>query len=253
MTDLPGRRADRPARPDRPADRDAADRAPGQTVTARCEEVDGLRETHRLALSDRGYEHPHPPWTFRGARLRAGVVGRRDHAEVEDRVKGIKRIGLGLLPSKSWQANAAWVLAATIAADLDAWTRLLLLPDEPELAAAEPETIRTKLYHLPAPGTPPTPVGAPCTSTAPGPGQQRSPPPGSGSPASRPSPDRPATTPTTPESRAPHHPRARGTRRHRSVTRRPVPRRHGTYGAASRSRPRGQSLGRIEADAPRHQ
>ena len=74
----------------------------------------------------------------------------RDHAEVEDRVKAIKRIGLGLLPSKSWQLNAAWVLAATLAADLDAWTRLLLLHDEPELATAEPATIRRKLYHLPA-------------------------------------------------------------------------------------------------------
>ncbi|MET9913787.1 hypothetical protein ABZZ74_44815 [Streptomyces sp. NPDC006476] len=52
----------------------------------------------------------------------------RDHAEVEDRVKAIKRIGLGLLPSKSWQLNAAWLLATTI--DLDAWTRLLLLHDE---------------------------------------------------------------------------------------------------------------------------
>ena len=74
----------------------------------------------------------------------------RDHAEVEDRVKAIKRVGLGLLPSKSWQINAAWVLAATLAADLDAWTRLLLLHDEPEPAKAEPETIRRKLYHLPA-------------------------------------------------------------------------------------------------------
>ncbi|MFG2563658.1 IS1380 family transposase [Streptomyces sp. NPDC048496] len=74
----------------------------------------------------------------------------RDHAEVEDRVKAIKRVGLGLLPSKSWQLNAAWVLAATLAADLDAWMRLLLLHDEPELAAAEPKTIRRKLYHLPA-------------------------------------------------------------------------------------------------------
>lgn len=74
----------------------------------------------------------------------------RDHAEVEDRVKAIKRVGLGLLPSKSWQLNAAWVLAATLAADLDAWMRLLLLHDEPELAAAEPETLRMKLYHLPA-------------------------------------------------------------------------------------------------------
>jgi len=74
----------------------------------------------------------------------------RDHAEVEDRVKAIKRVGLGLLPSKSWQLNAAWVLAAALAADLDAWTRLLLLHDEPELAAAQPETLRMKLYHLPA-------------------------------------------------------------------------------------------------------
>jgi hypothetical protein len=74
----------------------------------------------------------------------------RDHTEVEDRVKAIKRVGLGLLPSKSWRLNAAWVLAATIAADLDAWTRLLLLHDEPELATAEPATIRRKLYHLPA-------------------------------------------------------------------------------------------------------
>ncbi|MFE2179258.1 hypothetical protein [Streptomyces sp. NPDC059455] len=55
----------------------------------------------------------------------------RDHAEIEDRVKTIKRVGLGLLPSRSWQLNAAWVLAATLAADLDAWTRLLLLHDEP--------------------------------------------------------------------------------------------------------------------------
>ncbi|MFD8393478.1 transposase [Streptomyces sp. NPDC059680] len=73
----------------------------------------------------------------------------RDHAEVEDRVKAIK-VGLGLLPSKSWQLNAAWVLAATLAADLDAWTRLLVLHDEPDLAKAEPETTRMKLYHLPA-------------------------------------------------------------------------------------------------------
>ncbi|MET9915297.1 transposase [Streptomyces sp. NPDC006476] len=73
-----------------------------------------------------------------------------DHAEVVDRVKAIKRIGLGLLPSTSWQVNPAWVLAAATACDLDTWTRLLLLAAAPELAAAEPETIRTKLYHLPA-------------------------------------------------------------------------------------------------------
>ncbi|MHA6764035.1 transposase [Streptacidiphilus sp. PAMC 29251] len=36
----------------------------------------------------------------------------RDHDEVEDRVKAIKRVGLGLLPSKSWQVNTAWVVAS---------------------------------------------------------------------------------------------------------------------------------------------
>ncbi|MGW1466613.1 hypothetical protein ACWCPT_19960 [Streptomyces sp. NPDC002308] len=31
----------------------------------------------------------------------------RDYAEVEESVKAINRVGLGLLPSKSWQINAA--------------------------------------------------------------------------------------------------------------------------------------------------
>ncbi|MFJ1796933.1 hypothetical protein [Kitasatospora griseola] len=62
-------------------------------------------------------------------------------------------------PLGTWAANTrecvAMLLrpgnaAATIVADLDAWTRLLLLSHEPELATAEPATIRTKLYHLPA-------------------------------------------------------------------------------------------------------
>lgn len=74
----------------------------------------------------------------------------RDHAEVEDRVKTMKRIGLGLLPSTSWQANTAWILAATIAVGLDAWMRLLLRHDQDELVHAEPESIRMKLYRLPA-------------------------------------------------------------------------------------------------------
>jgi hypothetical protein len=59
-------------------------------------------------------------------------------------------VSLHLLPSKSWQFDTAWVLVADIAADLDAWMRLLLLQNELELAAAEPETIRTQTYYLPA-------------------------------------------------------------------------------------------------------
>lgn len=74
----------------------------------------------------------------------------RDHAEVEDRVRTNKAMGLALLPSKSWQVNRAWVLTANLAADLDAWPRLLALHDDGELARAEPETMRFRLFHLPA-------------------------------------------------------------------------------------------------------
>ena len=46
------------------------------------------------------------------------------------------------LPSKTWQVNCGWVLAANIAADLAAWTRLLGLYDDEDLKDAEPDTLR---------------------------------------------------------------------------------------------------------------
>src|SRR5882757_10069158 len=49
----------------------------------------------------------------------------RSHATVEDRVRTNKAMGLRNLPSKAWTVNRGWVLAANLAADLDAWTRLL--------------------------------------------------------------------------------------------------------------------------------
>jgi hypothetical protein len=72
----------------------------------------------------------------------------RHHAVVEDRVRTNKAMGLQNLPAHSWQANRAWMLAANIAADLDAWCRLLALHDEPDLARAEPKTIRFRLYAI---------------------------------------------------------------------------------------------------------
>lgn len=59
-------------------------------------------------------------------------------------------MGLSNLPSKTWDVNVGWVLAANLAADLDAWTRLLGLHDEPGLALAEPEALRYRLWHMPA-------------------------------------------------------------------------------------------------------
>ncbi|MCX5233540.1 transposase [Streptomyces sp. NBC_00233] len=74
----------------------------------------------------------------------------RDHAEVEDRVRTDKATGLHNLPSKSWDVNCGWVLAANLAADLDAWVRLLGLHDVGDLADAEIDTMRFRLYHVPA-------------------------------------------------------------------------------------------------------
>ena len=49
----------------------------------------------------------------------------RQHAVVEDGVRTGKAAGLRNLPSKSWKVNCGWVAAANIAADLQAWCRLL--------------------------------------------------------------------------------------------------------------------------------
>jgi hypothetical protein len=74
----------------------------------------------------------------------------RAHAGVEDRVRTNKAMGLRNLPSKDWTVNQGWVLATNIAADLDAWTRLLGLHDQPDLVHAEPDTLRYRILHLPA-------------------------------------------------------------------------------------------------------
>ncbi|MBW6433410.1 transposase [Actinoplanes hulinensis] len=61
-----------------------------------------------------------------------------------------KAMGLRKLPSKAWTANRDWVLACNIATDLAVWTRLVALHDQPDLAHAEPDTLRYRLLHLPA-------------------------------------------------------------------------------------------------------
>jgi Transposase DDE domain group 1 len=74
----------------------------------------------------------------------------RQHAVVEDGVRAAKSMGLRNLPSKTWQVNCGWVLAANIAADLAAWCRLLGLYDCDDLKDAEPDTLRYRLLSLPA-------------------------------------------------------------------------------------------------------
>jgi len=75
----------------------------------------------------------------------------REHAVVETGgVRTAKAMGLRNLPSKSWQVNRGWVIAANIAADLTAWTRLLGLCDDPGLREADPDTLRYRVWHIPA-------------------------------------------------------------------------------------------------------
>ncbi|MFJ8604426.1 transposase [Streptomyces shenzhenensis] len=74
----------------------------------------------------------------------------RSHAGVEGQVRTNKAMGLNNLPSQSWEVNRGWMLAANLAADLDASVRLLALHDIDGLADAEPDTMRFRLYHLPA-------------------------------------------------------------------------------------------------------
>jgi Transposase DDE domain group 1 len=78
-------------------------------------------------------------------------VVQRQHAVVETGgVRTAKAMGLRNLPSKTWQVNAGWVIAANIAADLAAWTRLLGLHDDPDLREADPDTLRYRIWHIPA-------------------------------------------------------------------------------------------------------
>jgi SecD/SecF fusion protein len=74
-------------------------------------------------------------------------------------VRTAKAMGLRNLPSKSWQVNTGWVIAANIAADLAAWTRLLGFGDDPGLREAGPDTLRYRVWHIPA-GSPATPASA---------------------------------------------------------------------------------------------
>jgi hypothetical protein len=74
----------------------------------------------------------------------------RQHAVVEDRVRTEKATGIRNLPFKGFAHNTAWLLAANMACDLLAYLQLLGLEPAGELAAAEPETLRATILHIPA-------------------------------------------------------------------------------------------------------
>jgi hypothetical protein len=82
-------------------------------------------------------------------------VRRHPAAAVRARPDGCDRTNLAQLrvafppdsaepPLETWQVNVGWVIAANIAADLTVWTRLLGHRD------ANPDTLRYRIWHLPA-------------------------------------------------------------------------------------------------------
>ena len=75
-------------------------------------------------------------------------VRHRAHARVEDRIRCAKDCGLRRLPSREFAINAAWCIAAAIAADLIAWLQLHAL--DGDLALAEPKRLRYRLLHTAA-------------------------------------------------------------------------------------------------------
>jgi hypothetical protein len=80
----------------------------------------------------------------------ADVLYRQRGGPAEHGVRTGKAMGLTNLPSKMWNVNAAWMLAANIANDLYAYTRLLGFAGHRDLERATPDTMRFRILHLPA-------------------------------------------------------------------------------------------------------
>jgi hypothetical protein len=72
----------------------------------------------------------------------------RAHARVEDHIRRLKASGLERFPFTDLAANQAWMQTVCHAADLVRWFQLLCLTGP--LAAAEPKTLRWRLWHTPA-------------------------------------------------------------------------------------------------------
>jgi hypothetical protein len=74
----------------------------------------------------------------------------RQHARVEDRIRGAKATGLRNLPFNAFHANAAWLEIILAATDLIAWTKLIGFTDHPDLACCEIAAFRYRVLHTAA-------------------------------------------------------------------------------------------------------
>jgi hypothetical protein len=110
---------------------------------------------------------PQPAALFAGWRHHAFVTNRtgdavdldadhRAHAVVELAIRDLKHgAGLNHCPSGVFNANAAWLLAATLAHNLIRWTQLLGAPDTPRLPTPRPSAAAA---HHPRPAHPHRPT-----------------------------------------------------------------------------------------------
>ena len=87
--------------------------------------------------------HGQVPGQVAGLELR-----HRQHARIEDRIRGAKATGLRNLPCRGWEENVAWFEAILCAMDLVAWTKLLAFHDVPTLAKAEIARFRYAVLHV---------------------------------------------------------------------------------------------------------
>lgn len=114
---------------------------------------------HRLIVRRTRIDNdPHLPVLFAGWRHHAFVTNRpgdaveldadhRAHAVVELAIRDLKHgAGLNHCPSGIFNANAAWLLAATLAHNLIRWTQLLGAPSS---TRANAKTFRRRLLNIP--------------------------------------------------------------------------------------------------------
>lgn len=72
----------------------------------------------------------------------------REHAHVEDRIRGAKDTGARNLPCETFERNAVWLQLVMMAQDLMVWTQALTF--DGRLRLAEPATLRYQVLHAPA-------------------------------------------------------------------------------------------------------
>ncbi|MGH8904081.1 MAG: IS1380 family transposase [Egibacteraceae bacterium] len=72
----------------------------------------------------------------------------REHAHVEDRIRGAKDTGARNLPCETFERNAVWLQLVMLAQDLMVWTQALTF--DGRLRLAEPATLRYQVLHAPA-------------------------------------------------------------------------------------------------------